>query len=61
MQGDNQIHLSTPCGLDWADSLSFRFTFARGEKGTEVTRRNTLRFAEEFVPGEKKEKGCPAH
>ncbi|MBQ0863418.1 hypothetical protein [Streptomyces sp. RK75] len=61
VQGDNKIHLSTPCGLDGTDSLSFRFTFAKGEKGTEVTRRNTLRFAKAFVAGEQKGKGCPAH
>ncbi|MFE9387966.1 hypothetical protein [Streptomyces sp. NPDC006784] len=61
VQGDNKIHLSTPCGTDWADSLSFRFTFSQGEKGTEVTRRNTLRFAKAFVPGEKKkEEVCTA-
>ncbi|MBO8193230.1 hypothetical protein ITI46_16365 [Streptomyces oryzae] len=61
VQGDNKIHLSTPCGLEWADSLSFRFTFAKGEKGADATRRNTLRFAKAFLQGEKKKEGCTAH
>lgn len=33
VQGDNHVHLSTPCDAGWADSLAFRFTFAKGEKG----------------------------
>ncbi|MGI5352109.1 hypothetical protein ACQEU8_28545 [Streptomyces sp. CA-250714] len=58
VQGDNDLHLSTPCGTDRADSLSFRFSFSKGEQGTEVTRRNTLRFAKAFVDGRKKKEGC---
>ncbi|MFE9329679.1 hypothetical protein [Streptomyces sp. NPDC006925] len=60
VQGDRRIHLSAPCGADWADSLSFRFSFTEGEKGAEATRRNTLRFAKAFVRGERKEEVCTA-
>ncbi|GAA2594636.1 hypothetical protein [Streptomyces axinellae] len=60
VQGDNHFHLSTSCGTDWADSLAFRFTFGKGEKGVEASRGNALRFVKEFVRGEKEEEGCTA-
>ncbi|MEU7314675.1 hypothetical protein [Streptomyces sp. NPDC007083] len=60
VQGDRRIQLSAPCGADWADSLSFRFSFTEGGEGAEPTRRNTLRFAKAFVRGEKKEEVCTA-
>ncbi|MGP3990374.1 hypothetical protein [Streptomyces sp. 3N207] len=61
VQGDSGIHLSTPCGGSYTDSLAFRFSFGQDRKGAEVTRRNTLRFAEAFVDGQKKEEGCTAN
>ncbi|UNS96744.1 hypothetical protein MMF93_09630 [Streptomyces tubbatahanensis] len=60
VQGDSRLHLSTPCGTKAADSLSFRFSFAKEAEGTKATRDTTLRFAKEFVQGEKKKEGCTA-
>ncbi|WP_326809005.1 MULTISPECIES: hypothetical protein [unclassified Streptomyces] len=61
VQGDDELHLSTPCKSSRADSRSYLFDFRDGKEQSSsprLSRKDILRFAKAFVPRDKKKGGC---